>query len=216
RTLESLYVNPILEVLRRQNPKSKFVDGETKNGVFDTNPWQTLYLFIDMKTPGEETWDAVYKSLDPLRRAGYLTTVKDNSTLTRGPVTVIGTGNTPLDRVASSAERDIFFDGPVGRLAESDITNMISPIASGSLRLAVGQVNANATAATNEGNPFSEKQLGRLRKQIAEAKERGIGVRYWDTPEWPVRVRNAVWRVLVDEGVALLNTDDLDGLKEYF
>lgn len=43
RTFDALYVQPILEVLRRQNPKSSFVTGgPTKNGVFDTVAGQTL------------------------------------------------------------------------------------------------------------------------------------------------------------------------------
>lgn len=33
RTLDSLYIKPILGVLKRQNPKSHFVDGDTKKYV---------------------------------------------------------------------------------------------------------------------------------------------------------------------------------------
>ncbi|GKZ36812.1 hypothetical protein AbraIFM66950_008044, partial [Aspergillus brasiliensis] len=97
RTLESLYINPILDVLRLQNPSSPFLTSPTNNGVFDTSTSQTLYFFIDVKTSGPETFKAVISALQPLRDHGYLTTLKDNKTLTTGPVTIIGTGNTPLD-----------------------------------------------------------------------------------------------------------------------
>lgn len=66
RTLESLYINPILDTLHRQNPSSAFVAGPTHNGVFDTAATQTLYLFIDVKTNGTTTWPYVVRALEPL------------------------------------------------------------------------------------------------------------------------------------------------------
>lgn len=51
RTFDALYVQPILEVLRRQNPESPFVtDGPTRNGVFDTVSGQTLYVSMNYLT----------------------------------------------------------------------------------------------------------------------------------------------------------------------
>jgi hypothetical protein len=53
RTFDSLYVQPILSVLRAQNPNSSYVSSlPTKNGVYDTAGGQTLYLFVDIKTTG--------------------------------------------------------------------------------------------------------------------------------------------------------------------
>ncbi len=66
RTFDSLYIQPILDVLKRQNPSSKFVPSPTKNGVFDTSSGQTLYLFVDVKTDGLKTWPYVVKALEPL------------------------------------------------------------------------------------------------------------------------------------------------------
>ena len=67
RTFESLYINPILDTLNRQNPtNSPFLPAPTHNGVFDTNGAQTLYLFVDVKTPGNTTWPYVVKALEPL------------------------------------------------------------------------------------------------------------------------------------------------------
>ncbi|KAL4895988.1 histone acetylation protein-domain-containing protein [Aspergillus ambiguus] len=143
RTLESLYINPMLDVLKRQNPQTPFVTTPTKNGVFDTDPSQTLYFFIDAKTSGRETFEAVISALQPLREQGYLTTVKDNRTVNYGAVTVIGTGNTPLDMVASVADRDYFFDAHLDTLDDSEnsgITSLISPIASTSFSSAIGAI----------------------------------------------------------------------------
>lgn len=33
--------------------------------------------------------------------------------------------------------------------------------------------------------------------------------RYWDQPAWPIATRNTIWATLVQEGVGLVNTDDL-------
>jgi hypothetical protein len=67
RTFESLYINPILDVLNRQNPStSPFLPSKTHNGVFDTDGGQTLYLFVDLKTDGVKTWPFVLKALEPL------------------------------------------------------------------------------------------------------------------------------------------------------
>ncbi|PGH27206.1 hypothetical protein AJ80_01163 [Polytolypa hystricis UAMH7299] len=221
RTLQSLYIDPILDVLHRQNPSNPYLSEPTRNGVFDTSRSQTLYLFIDIKSPGPETWPHVVSALQPLRDAGYLTTVTNNKTLTPGPVTVIGTGNTPLDQIISAADRDYFFDAPLAEMVDDETGSkwspLISPIASTSLEATVGQV---AMASSEDGEEqqslLNSTQLNTLRQQINAAKARGIGARYWQTPSWPVRLRNGVWRTLLREGVALLNADDLDALGGYF
>jgi hypothetical protein len=66
RTFQSLYIDPILDVLTRQNPSSQFVTGKTYNGVYDTDAGQTLYLFVDLKTDGLKTWPYVVQALEPL------------------------------------------------------------------------------------------------------------------------------------------------------
>jgi len=41
------------------------------------------------------------------------------------------------------------------------------------------------------------------------AHGRGIKVRYWDQPAWPVSTRDGIWRQLCTEGVDLINADDV-------
>ena len=166
-----------------------------------------------MKTDGPETWPRVVEALQPLRDAGYLTRVENNETYIHGPVTVIGTGNTALDMVAPVANRDYFFDAPLAKLDSpqmKDVTRLISPISSTNFAATVGNI------AEDDEELLDDEQLEALRTQIATAKERNIGVRYWGTPGWPVRTRNLVWRILLKEGVALLNADDLIAPGEFF
>jgi hypothetical protein len=183
------------------------------SGVWDTDPDQTLYFFIDVKTSGPETFKAVITALEPLRQKGYLTTVKDGKTVTNGPVTIIGTGETPLELVAPVKNRDYFFDAPLADLNDpkhAGITGVVSPVASTDFLAAVGKI-------TRDTDPIlTEEQLKVLRDQISTANARGIGARYWNTPYFPIRARNLVWRTLLREGVILLNADDLDAVTSVF
>lgn len=209
RTFHNLYVSPILDTLQRQNPaNSSFVQGPTRNGVYDTAGAQTLYLFVDVKTDGPTTWPAVVKALQPLRSAGYLTTV-NGSTVTSGPVTVIGTGNTPLNQVQGVSQRDYFYDAPLPTLNStfSNITSLVSPIASTDFAVQFGDVR-NET--------FNANQTALLEAQIKTAHSKGIKVRYWDQPGWPIGTRNAVWRILWEAGADLLNVDDLEGAVNFW
>ena len=199
RTFASLYVQPILSVLARENPSSAFVTSPTKHGVFDTDSTQTLYLFVDVKTDGATTFPAVIQELEPLRSGGWLTTY-NGTAVTPGAVTVIGTGNTPLDQVQGVKQRDYFYDAPLPDLGStfSNITSDVSPIASTDFAAVFGTIN---------GTTFNSTQLALLRSQIATAKSKGIAARYWDQPGWPLSTRNAIWRTLLDEGVGLINVD---------
>lgn len=183
------------------------------SGVWDTDTEQTLYFFIDVKTSGPETFKAVIAALEPFRKKGYLTTLKNGKTITNGPVTVIGTGGTPLDLVAPVKDRDYFFDAPLANLTDpayADITRTVSPVASTDFQKTVGKI-------TRDTDPIlTDAQLQALRDQISTANERGIGARYWNTPYFPIRARNLVWRTLLREGVILLNADDLDAVTSLF
>lgn len=208
RTLDALYIQPILDVLHKQNPNSTFISSPTKNGVFDTYSAQTLYLFIDVKTDGATTWPAVIEALAPLRNAGYLTTY-NGSAVVSGPVTVIGTGATPLSQVQGVSPRDYFWDGPLATLGTtfSNITKEVSPIASVAFSAQFGSVKSQE---------LNSNQTALLQSQIATAHAKGIAVRYWDQPGWPVGTRNAIWRILWDAGADLLNVDDLEAVANFW
>lgn len=201
RTFDALYIQPILSVLQRENPTTPYVTSTTHNGVFDTNSAQTLYLWVDVKTDGASAWPAIVKALQPLRDGGWLTTF-NGTAVTPGAVTVIGTGNTPLNQVQGVNNRDYFFDANLALLSttQTNITSDVSPIASTQFSKYFGVIN---------GTEFNSTQLATLNSQLSYAKSKGIGGRYWDTPSWPDSSRNAVWSELTRAGVALLNADDL-------
>ncbi|KAK0719845.1 hypothetical protein B0H67DRAFT_574362 [Lasiosphaeris hirsuta] len=202
RTFLSLYVNPLVKILERQNPSTEYYNAK-RRGVFDTDPDQTLVLLVDLKTNGAETWPLVLKQLDPLRERGWLTYVQDGD-IHHGPITVVGTGNTPFDQIiANSTYRDTFFDAPLDHLDNSTFDSINSYYASTSLWASIGNV-------WFRGGP-NDDQLAKIRKHLQEAHRRGLKARYWELPPWPIHTRNRVWEVLMQEGVDMLNVDDLDG-----
>jgi hypothetical protein len=135
------------------------------------------------------------------RSAGYLSSTK-GSTFTSGAVTVIGTGNTPLNLVQPIKSRDHFWDAPIPSLNStfSNITALVSPIASTNFAANFGPVL---------GTSLNDTQLALLRAQVKTAHRKGIKLRYWDQPAWPVSTRDGIWRQLCTEGVDLINADDV-------
>jgi len=148
----------------------------------------------------------ILKALEPLRDAGYLTTYYSNGTLVRSAVTVIGTGNSPLDLVRALDPRDYFFDAPLTGLNGGDIFEpTLSPIASTTFAVAVGWSGLGT---------ISDDQLTKLRRLIDDAHALGIQARFWDTPGWPASARNNVWKVLLENGADWLNADDVEAASE--
>ncbi|KAI1327700.1 hypothetical protein F5Y16DRAFT_398989 [Xylariaceae sp. FL0255] len=203
RTFRSLYIHPLLELIERNNPDTPFYN-DTRRGIFDTDPEQTVVLLVDLKTDGAATYKEVQAQLEPLRERGWLTFVEDG-VIHKRHITVVGTGNTPFDVLMLDTYRDIFFDAPVHRLNDAsglslspyNITN--SFYASANFKIAVGTVLTG----------LSDHQVRVIRAQVQQAHELGLKVRYWNTPSWPIGLRNKIWRTLIAEGADILNVDDL-------
>ena len=211
RTFRSLYVDPLVEILDNQNPKTEF-GNVSKLGVFDTNPAQTLVLLVDLKTQANTTFWAVQSQISALRDKGYLS-YYDGTSVISGAVTVVGTGNTPFDMiVANTTYRDIFFDAPIAEFSKkfpspssAMYNNTNSYYASGSMLEAVGFPWLAR---------YTDSQVEKIRDQIQGAQLAGLKTRYWDFPGWPVGLRNYIWGLLFREGMDYLNVDDLKGVTQ--
>ncbi|RDX52056.1 hypothetical protein OH76DRAFT_1400974 [Lentinus brumalis] len=210
RTFDSLYVQPLLQILNKQNPKNAFtVNNTSPNGVFDTAGEIPLQLLVDIKTDGVEALPFILKALQPLRSAGYLT-VFANGTLTQSAVTVVGTGNSPLEQVKALSPRDYFFDAPLTQLTDPSLNTTwdptLSPLASTDYETAVGW--------SGIGN-ITDEQVANITQFVGDAHARGIAARFWDTPAWPIYARDNVWRVLLENGADWLNADDLAAASSF-
>lgn len=220
-----------------RNPSS-YSDDHTANGVFHTAPQQTLVLLLDFKTDGRDLYSHVITQLEPLRRGNFLSYWSNGEFVPRA-ITVVATGNVPYDLITGNLDRrDLFCDAPLHELWEptnplngslwSSRMRFSSAIGQGTDDLGVGSVKgtqsthrwdkstsyfASTSFQASIGFPqfgrLSAAQLEKIRGQIRGAKRRGLKVRYWDTPYWPVSLRNHIWQTLWEEGADILNVDDL-------
>jgi hypothetical protein len=55
----------------------------------------------------------------------------------------------------------------------------------------------------------------RLRDIVQKAHAKGRLVRFWSTPDNPSPAREVIWRELLSAGIDLINTDDLEGLRQF-
>ncbi|GAP93153.1 putative PLC-like phosphodiesterase [Rosellinia necatrix] len=211
RTFQTLYVNPLVGILTQNNLETPFYNG-THRGVFDTDPDQTLVLLVDFKTDGAKTLREVQSQLEPLRARDWLTYVEDDVVHQR-QITVVGTGRTPFDLLMqNSTRRDIFFDAPLNELYEDpgipDTSDAEERFIYNSTNSFYASVNFKRSIGTVWSSP-DERQLRLIRGQIKGAHRRGLKVRYWNTPAWPISLRNKIWHTLMAEGADILNVDDL-------
>jgi hypothetical protein len=183
RTLQSLYLEPFLQILEQKNAPadSNSVTQNTSlaglaHGIFDSNPETTMVLLLDFKSDSAELRPFVSKQLKPLRAKRWLT-YSESTTNTRhmGPITVVASGIAPFPLiVANTTYRDVFFDAPLTDISTSTYNTSNLYLGSASLGKAIGMVWLGKV---------SEKQRKTSTSQIGSTKEKGLLARYWDTPD---------------------------------
>jgi hypothetical protein len=163
-TIQDLYLNPIKALI------------DANRAVFPAKPGQGLYLLVDFKADGDQTWDLLVKALEPLRGAGYLSHF--DGEFKQGLVTVVGSGNAIKDGdvpepiakandVNANPGRALFVDARLGKdLGRFDRSNAV--YASASFKDMV----------QGAGGAISGATLQKMRDQIKVAHEKGFKVRY--------------------------------------
>lgn len=184
-TLEALYLKPLAERIRQQG--GKVLAGY--NGPF--------FLMIDAKTNADSTYLALNRVLQQYRS---LLTTGNRSKSQPGVVTVVLSGNRPVQLVARSKDRLLALDGRPGDLGKG-YAPAVMPIVSDSY--------ASQLSWRGKGEmPASEFQ--KLRQLAEQTHREGKKLRLWATPEDP-----AVWATLREAGVDFLNTDQLELLENF-
>jgi hypothetical protein len=186
RTLEALYLAPLRARTRANGGR-----------VYPAAP--PLLLLIDLKTDSTAT----YRALDRLlgRYSDILTRFAGDS-VAPGPVTAVISGERPEGLMRAAPVRFAAFDG---RLPDLSRQNPPPP----SFMPLVSESWAKVTRWDGAGEPPAglSDELSRL-SGLAHAQGRRL--RFWGTPDTP-----AVWKLLFDAGVDLINTDDLPGLRAF-
>lgn len=185
RTLQSLYLEPLRQRIR-QNGGSVYKDSKLP-----------FTLLIDLKTNGESTWPTLNKALT--QYGDILTSVTDgNQTL--GAVSVVISGNRPMQLIAKTNPR---FCGVDGRLTDldSDKPAHLMPLISD---------NWFKNFQWAGDGPMPLAQRTKLHAHVTKAHAAGRKVRYWATPE-----NENLWKELHAAKVDMLNTDQLERLQTF-
>lgn len=206
-TLQSLYVDPIMKMLQRQNSLNNIdIDIATNSvnaaGIFSARPEVSLVLLLDLKRNGDALWPVIQQQLQPLREHDWLTFWNSSTgSITHRPITVVLSGHAPFDLItANSSHRDVFYDAPLDDVENDKYSAENSYYASASFRKALHYKGSSA---------IKDGQRDTLRRQVDVASRKGLVSRYWDTPSRPLSLRNEIWKTLVSEGVGMLNVDDV-------
>ena len=186
RTLQALYLDPLRD-RARQNGHRIYPDGPP------------FYLLIDIKSEAETTYAALRTVL---RQYADLLTIFTPTTAVEGAVTAIISGNRPRATMAAEPVRFAAFDGRLDDLdATPDLPTAFMPLVSS---------NWAMIAPWYGEGIFPAEARKRLQEAVAKAHAQGRRLRFWATSDNP-----AVWRVLHEAGVDLLNADDLSGLQTF-
>lgn len=187
RTLEALYLNPLLERIREMGGR-----------VYPQGPQFTL--LIDFKSEGAATYEALRKQLTRYRE--MLVPHADGPLGTGGrpsaAVQIIISGDRPIAAIQADPERLVGIDGRLSDL-DSTLSADLMPMIS-------DRWPTHFRWRGQGAFPAQERQ--RLRQIVEQAHAAGRRVRFWATPELP-----AVWDALLTAGVDHINTDQLMELR---
>ncbi|MBD3223284.1 MAG: hypothetical protein GF313_01030 [Caldithrix sp.] len=189
RTLERLYLKPLRRHINKMG-----------NKVY--NDGSQLIFLIDIKTSPQPTYRKL-KFL--LHKYKDIIEIFGSDKQEFKPVKIVISGNLPKQYMQQESVRYAAMDGRAHDLHSSYCTDLIPIISEKWSRLFDWR---------GEGDmPAAEKR--KLHHFIKIAHQSGRLVRFWGTPEYPLNQRNAIWKELLNAGVDLINTNDIQDLKTF-
>jgi len=203
-TFEAAYLTPLSELKARRNNGGIYADGTP------------VLLLVDIKTEAAATYArvhevlAAYQAKSPGLFAEYARGADGRYQVKRGAVSVVITGNRPR---AAMAAQDLRYAGYDGRLADLGRGGATPEDSAAFVPLVSENWDVVFTGKAKwEGRgAMPEATRGKLRELLKAAHAEGKMLRFWKLPvDGP-----AVWGPLWDEGVDLINTDELKGLAEF-
>ncbi|MDR3234503.1 MAG: phosphatidylinositol-specific phospholipase C/glycerophosphodiester phosphodiesterase family protein [Planctomycetaceae bacterium] len=179
RTLEALYLKPLLERYQKNNGKI-FSDAEN------------FYLLIDLKENGEDIYPVLCSLL--AKYDDVLTSFDGEKKNTKA-ILVILSGNSPKELVLNEkGRRYVTLDGNLSDL-DSTVSVDLMPLISSSWK----------SSFTWDGKgTMPAEQLTKFREQVQKVHKAGRMIRYWGAPD-----NTVVWKLLYQNGIDFINTDKL-------
>ncbi|MCC3356853.1 phosphatidylinositol-specific phospholipase C/glycerophosphodiester phosphodiesterase family protein [Bacillus sp. REN16] len=190
RTLESLYLEPL-----RNHVKAN-------GGTVQPGYEHDFILWIDIKSDGEATYRAIHEQL---RKYQNILTRFLPSGVKPGSVSVYISGNRPRDYMENQVVRYAAYDGRMSDLGQGDSHEFIPVISDNWTK--------HFTWKGEGEMPLDERE--KLDYIVSTAHANGQEIRFWATPDSDTPAREALWKVLLEAGVDLLNSDDLAGLQKF-
>lgn len=186
RTVRSLYLEPLVEALERGS-----VDGSVP-----------IWIYIDVKT-GPRGAHLATERLGQAYRAWVATAGQQDD---ERPIRFVLTGNRPaMSTLTATPSAVCHYDGRLRDLSSARDARWMPLISDDWTKFSRWR---------GEG-PIPDADLAHLREVVAATRDAGQALRFWATPEQPGPARERVWSTLLEEGVTLLNTDDLQGLAQF-
>lgn len=155
-------------------------------------------LLIDFKTDGGPTYEALKKVLQEYSK--FITVFRDGKKETNA-ITVILTGGYPRAALAADNVRLAAGDGKLVDLKSNPPANLVPWISEDWSHLFKWRGKG----------PIPEDERRKLKDIVKQAHEQGRQVRFWGSPDFP-----DFWKELLDDGVDLINTDDLKGFADFW
>jgi hypothetical protein len=178
RTFSKLYIQPILEKV------------DKNNGNIYPQEDLKLQLLIDLKTPAEETMDALVKLLKPHEAVFE----------PKGTVKIVISGNIPTPEKFGNYPSFIFFDGRPDVIYTPDQLKRIGLIS---------QAFQKYSKWNGEGD-LPEKDKKSLSKVIEKTHKQEKKLRFWATPD-----NIHTWKTMMNLQVDFLNTDKVVQMGDY-
>jgi hypothetical protein len=163
--------------------------------IFKDGP--VFWLLIDVKSEATATYRALHTLLREY--SDVIASVQDGQLSDRA-VRVVISGNRAQQVIEADQPRFAGIDGRITDLNSSK-SNLLLPWISDNWR---NHFRWRGTGA------FPDEEREKLESLVRRTHASGRLLRLWATPEGP-----AVWTVLHDAGVDLMNTDDLAGLQKF-
>jgi hypothetical protein len=189
RTLQSLYLDPL---------RARIKD---RRGFVYTKK-RTLFLFIDIKTDADSTYEVLDRVLQNYKE---ILTYYDGGKRKQKAVSIILSGNRPRAALMKDFIRYTGYDGRLEDLAKENKDGLIPMIS-----------DKWSNHFTWHGqNPMPKNEKAKLDSIVQIAHSQDQWVRFWATDVRPLSAQQNLWAELLHAGVDMINTDKLDDLKNY-
>ena len=157
RTLEALYLKPLLEYVQQDTASKRLNDGP-------------LTLLIDIKSDADETYRALLPLLETYKLilSGY-----ENGQTTLRSVTIVLSGHKPHELIRNTGSGYVFMDDNLKNISSYNSTDLY-PIASCKYSRLLKWKGKGAISLT---------EIRRLQFYVAAAHKNGSKVRLWAAPQ---------------------------------